>query len=444
MATRTMASSPSSKTTDEEEPQDEGEFLRVINELTVSLPEEIALRLLKCGGMLGIGLAPQVEPTLEQEYFKLRAALYGTKERPGIVKFLPEIQKDCHSVLLSRQVLCAANKARKPDTAGLIRALTIPGNVSPYETLYSVYDTAVESSYNTYENRLVKAYIQAVYSRLSRLHVRLESAPFAFTHEMEDLFSAFRLARSRATFLNGVKTPFITLSHITMVLLKKPAYRAVLDGYLDLLKQFLVRLEEPLLVEALIEFYSLYKLWGTLRVINATLQACSQLGFRCTSHPLLKRDKHGLFVQVLANGQPAVELTRRATGTKVRIIPMKTIGTLEDKQSSTSDERQFLAIEVSGPGKQPGVLLFDTDYDLTGNNAEPSLEHIKADVLKMLVSLNTTKPAEEAAMVLYAAILHAGPRITFSPMVEVLPARPSDGQALDDILGDVLRRCLTA
>jgi hypothetical protein len=348
-----MESFPSSRTINSTHQQfEEDQFLRVIDELTVALPEAIALRLLKCGGMLGIGLAPEEEPTLEQEYFKLRAAIYGAKDKPGIVQFLPDIQKDCHSVLLSRQVLCAANKARKPDTAGLIRALTIPGNVSPYETLYSVYDTAVESSYNTYENRLVKAYVQAVYSRLSRLHARLETSPFAFTHEMEGLFNAFRLARSRASFLNGVKTPFITLSHITMVLLKKPAYRAVLDGYLELLKQFLVRLEEPLLVHALTEFPSLYQLWGTLKVISATLQVCGQLGFRCNGHPLLKRDEAGLFVKVVADGQPAVELTRRATGTKVKIIPMKTVASNNQGRRSLHSRKttrcDFIRYDVSG------------------------------------------------------------------------------------------------
>jgi hypothetical protein len=422
----------------------EDDFLRVLNELTTAIPEATALRLLECGGLSGMSLHPEAEATLEQEYFKLRAAIYGTRERQGIVQFLPEIQSDCHEVLLTRQVLCAASKARKPDTAGLVRALSMPGNVSPYDTLYNVYDTTVESSYNTYENRLVKAYIQAIYGRLSRLQARLESTAFAFSHEMDGLLSAFRLARSRAVFLNGVKTPFITLSHITMVLLKKPPYRAVLEGYLELLKQFLVRLEEPKLLQAFNEFPYLYQLWGTLKVVNAVLQVCGQSGFRCVSHPLLKRDKAGLLVQIVADGQPAVELTRRATGTRVRLIPMKTAASGEQEQSSGQEQRQFIAIEITTPGKQTGVILFDTKYQVAGDNAALAVEPIKEDVLKMLVSLNMTRPADEAAAVLYAAILYPGPRTTFSPLVEALPAHPKDGAALDEILRDVIRRCLAS
>ena len=422
----------------------EDEYCRLMYELAVELPEATALSLLKCGGLLGMSLLPEDEATIEQEYFKLRASIMGSRERQGIVQFLPDIQRDCHQVLLTRHVLCAANKAKKPDTAGLVRALAIPGNISPYENLYNVYDSTVESSFNTYENRLVKAYIQALHGRLSRLQARLESAPSAFKDDVEALFGAFRLARSRAKFLKDVKTPFITLSHITMVLLKKPPYRAVLDGYLDLLKQTLVRLEEPALATPLNQFPFLYQLWGTLKTVKVVLEICGQSGFRSAGHPMLKRDKAGLFVQVVADGQPAVELSSRSTGTRVKLIPMKTGSTSTSTPSPIEQQHPFLAIEIATPGRQPGVILIDTKYKVPFDGApmEVTEEMMKEDILQMLLSLNSTRTANEVPAVIYAAMLYPGRRATFSPQVEALPAHPSHGSDLENIIGAVLREAL--
>jgi len=421
----------------------EAEYRRVLYELTELLPESIATHIQNSGGPSIASLEPDATTNPEQEYFKLRNAITGTKERPGVLQFLPAIQRDCHQVLLTRHVLAKASKARRPDIAAMVNAFSLPDNMTERGTIKNVFDTSVERSFNTYENRLVKAYLQAVHSRMSRLQAALESKPSPIAKNLEALFVSFRQARSRATFLSEVKTPFVSLSHITMVLLKKPAYRAVLEGYLELLKQSAVRLEEQALNTPLNEFPYLYKVWGTLKVINVLLQLCGESGYRCVSHGILDRDKWGPFVQLVADGKAAVEMVHPG-GMRIKLVPMKTDVTSASIPGAHPEQRPFLAIEIFTPGKQPSVIFFDTKYKVgvEGSENAISIDTMKEDILKMLISLNTTRSAEEALYVQYAAILYPGLRNTFSPQVEALPAHPSGGTTLENIIHDVLLRAI--
>jgi hypothetical protein len=61
-------------------------------------------------------------------------------------------------------------------------------------------------------------------------------------------------------------------AHVTQVLLKRPLYRAVLEGYVEFQRTAVVRLEEPLLAAPLENLPRLYQVWGTLEVLAVLLE----------------------------------------------------------------------------------------------------------------------------------------------------------------------------
>ncbi len=460
----------------------ETEFNSIIHDLTNVLPGSIASRVQECGGLAGANLARVSEPTPEQEFHNLQAAIGGTKKKLGILQLLPLIQRECHQVLLSRSEIHEANKVRRPDISKLPHAVCMPGNVSSRGTLARMYDVTVHSSFETYENRLVKAYVQGLQSRLSRLQARLgsEVAPPAMALQLESLASEFRLARMRATFLLHVKRPFVSAGRVTMVLLKHPAYRAVLEDYLALYRQASVRFEASALDNPLNQFPILYQLWANLNVVSATLQVCAESGYKCVSHAWIKQDDRGFYFQPMNDGVAAIELSCPTTGTKVSILPWRTDSERDGTMSIVEELPPALAIAVGAPGKIPVALLFDSKYRVTvpiaakavekrarskkafskpvsGKNKTLKLQAVKIEIPE---ALSVIEPMQEdidelraciaqvktpggAREIHYAAILYPGQRRQLAHDLEALPARPSEAPALQKYIGDVLRRYLT-
>jgi len=447
----------------------ESEVNSIIHDLTELLPKSIASRLQECGGLLDINLALDHEPTILQAFLKLRRGIYGTEDRLGILQILPIIQRQCHQVLVQRPEIRDTNRARRPDISKLPQAISMPGNVSASGRLKQMFDVTVERSFETYENRLVKAYVKALQSQISRLQARLgsELAPPAVATELEALSSEFRLACTRATFLREVRLPFGSADRVTMVLLKNPAYRAVLEDYLALYKQSSVRLEEPALNAPLNKFPFLYQLWANLRVVSAMLQGCAESGYLCVSHPWVKRDNKGLFIQVVNDFEPAMELSCPTTGRAVRLIPWRRDRGSENTLSTSQDLVPALAIAIYTPEKPPVVLLFDPRYKVAAQSAKRAvakktsaktkaaknkmaetliaiaIEPMKEDIDELLYCIDQVRGPEEVCEIQYAAILYPGQRKQIASDLEALPARPSDGDALHKNVYEVLRRYLT-
>ncbi len=439
----------------------ENEFFYMVHELTDQLPIAIASRLQECGGLAGINLVAIQEMSIEQEYYRLRQAVRGTKERPGILQLLPMIQRDCYQVLVPKHELRKVNKTRRPDISRLPQAMTMPGNVSWDGYVNQMFDVTVERSYETYENRLVKAYVQALQSQFSRLLSRLESEPAqaSITREIQDLFGEFRLTCSRTGFLRQVRLPFVSAGRVTMVLLKKPAYRAVLEDYLALYKRAPVRLEEPALNTPLNKFPYLYQLWANLKVVKAMLQVCAEAGFRCTSHKWIKRDSKGFFIDVMNDCSTAIELTSPTTGKTVKLIPWSPAS----GQVATNHRQDLppaLTVCVYTAGKPPVVLVFDPKYKVVGVSPEMAVAKRTAVKAESAEALSSIEPVPEhidelrscteavrtpggVREIQYAAILYPGLRKQIAATIEALPARPEDGEGMEKLIADVLRPHLT-
>lgn len=419
----------------------EDDYLRLIRELVQVLPLSIAMRLQECAGLSYTTFTPHCKSAIEEDYLRLRQAIMGTKQKPGIVQLLSAIQRDCHQALVTREVLCKTARARRPNQNTLLRAICLPGNLSAKGKMERIFDLSVERSFDTYENRLVKTYIHIVHSRMAKLQAAMENTDSEVKNDLETVFNEFRLACSSARFLNQTKLlPVISLSQITMPLLMKPAYRAMLEGYMELSRQPPLRLEEPALRTPQEQLPYLYKLWATLKVVDVLLRICAKSGYRCLSQQLLKKDDNGLLMQIIANRKPALLLHSGGTGAIVRLMLDRSYGAKGYLRGSNQELCASLAVEVFTPAGQTYVVLFDPAFNVS---SEEDFDPLKEDIDKMLMCLDEITTEKGVRAVQYGAILYPGHRKRFAPRLEALPARPSVGTDLDDIIQDVLERFLT-
>ncbi len=124
----------------------ESDLLAIVQDLEDRMPKLVSTQLQECGGLVGENLVQDQEPTIEQEFVRLRRAVAGTKEKLGVLQLLPMIQRDCYQVLVPRHELRKANQARKPDISKLPMAIAMPGNIFPSGALKQMYDMTVERS----------------------------------------------------------------------------------------------------------------------------------------------------------------------------------------------------------------------------------------------------------------------------------------------------------
>lgn len=428
----------------------ETEISNIFHELTSQLPISITSSLQQCGKLKEISISSKYEPSVEQQYHRLNKAIRGTKDRLGIIKLLQMIQRECHHVLVTRLELRATNKARRPDISKLPQVISMPGNIGPGGYIEQLFDQTVERSYETYENRLVKAYVQALQSQLLRLNSRLEETKgaTALAEKVEELTAEFQLACSRTQFLKQVRLPFVSAGRITMVLLKKTAYRAVLEDYLGLYKQTSARLEEPRLSTPLNEFPYLYQLWANFKVIKVMLQICAEAGYRCINHNWVKSDENGVYFDQMKDFTTALDLSSPKTGKMVKLLPW----TPETGRTDAKYGQELppaLAICVYAPGKPPMVLMFDAKYRTFGDNEEITAAQLAAGKSEAAKNLSLVEPVPEhieelrgamkavktptgVSEIRYAAILYPGLSKQIERKIEAMPARPENPQDTEE------------
>ncbi|RTL35090.1 MAG: DUF2357 domain-containing protein [Candidatus Melainabacteria bacterium] len=418
----------------------ETDFTAMINDLTVMLPNSIAMNLQYCGAQLGIVPSEQQRSSIEEEWFRLQSAIRGTQDKLGLLQVLPLIERECNQILLPQLEVRPTDKMRRPEMSRLPQAISMPGNMVELDKLYQMFDTTFKESFETYENQLVKTYVQALRSQLSRLQdkVRREAAPPAMANEIEMLSSEFRLACMRATFLSKVKRSIGSADRVTMVLLKNPAYRTVFEGYLALNQQSSITLEEQALTAPLNKLPFLYQRWVNLRVFNALLQTCAELGFQCVSHHWVKSYRKGAFIHVTNDGQAAVQLVNQTTGTVVNLIPWRPIH--KNENSAQIEAPIALAVAIEAPGKPLIILVFDSKYKVA---LKSSVEPLKEDVDEFLLSVESLKQPGNEQQIQYAALLYPGQNMQIAPGVEALSAHPAYGDAVHNAICTVLKRFLS-
>ena len=412
-------------------------YLRLLEDLETRLPVSVALGLQRVGALAGVHFRPPGESTVGQEVVRLRRAVLGTPDRPGLAKVLVELSLDPHRVLSSNELWAPRERARRLHPARLPQALSLRSNLARDGRPERVLDTRVEHTVDVYENRLVKAYFQQVHLRLRRLIRALSAGPFSDVSEQGRLLLDQLLrARRRATFLDEVQLPVHLPTRLTMVLLRRPPYRVALEGYLEFRRSAVVRLDDSRLDAPLVNLSGLYQTWGTLEVISVLLEVAVELGYRVKEQRLVGRDASGFYVRVLPRGKPAVLMVHPDHRTEINLTAERTYSSQRGGElySVSCAQQPDVTVEVRPSHSPPRLYLFDPKYKLQGEFLEAESgdgSPKKVDIDKMHAYRDAIRDEEGERPVRYAAILYPGPPRAYTEGLEAITAYPGLEQALE-------------
>jgi predicted component of viral defense system (DUF524 family) len=433
-------------------------YVALVNDLQGdALPTSIALGLARTGGLAGVRLEARAETTLEQELQRLTKAVRGSEERLGLDRALSEIARDPYRVLRKTEKWVRAERVRRLEPVGLVRALRRPENLEPRTRRpQHVPDVRVEHTYDVHENRLVRLFVDQVDRRLRRLGAALaENNQLAGLSEVEAMQRRLSIALRAATFLDEVSLPDYVPTRPTMVLLRRPLYRAVFEAFLEFHREAYVQLDDDRLDAPLDNLPHLYETWCALQVLAAALDVGTELGFETRLQRIARQNERSIFIKVLADGTPALVLVHPQDGRAIRITPQQSFGRTSTPFHSISfPQRPDITIEVSRPGKEKYLLLLDPKYKLRSESLSPALDDDalegpagqpkKVDIDKMHAYRDAIRNADDRRVVRFAAILYPGAPVEYGDGVEAISARPRISvplrERLKALLGEALAR----
>lgn len=408
----------------------------MLMELERDLPAAIALALRRGGALADLELRDLEPATMAEEVERLRQAVSGSPGRPGLVAILDAIGPRPHRVLRREELWTAAERARRVDAAGLLRAMRRPANVDEERRPRRVPDLRVEPDVDVYENRLVRAFADEVDDRLRRLEAHCEQRPAlaSIGVEVEELRTRLRLARRVAPFLSHVRPLAHAPRQLTMVLLRRPPYRAALEGWLALHRSLSLRLREPLLDAPLENTPLLYERWGTLVVVRALLEAALAAGYRVERQDLVRRAYDGLWLEPMPAGVAMLVLRHPADGTRVELTAQRTYGRTGALRSVSFQQCPDVSIRIDPPERPPRLVLFDPKYKLLSESVEHGAQTDEAppgpgrprkvDIDKMHAYRDAIRDEAGSRIVEYAAIVFPGETVSFDAGVEAIGAVP--------------------
>ncbi len=408
----------------------------MLDDLERRLPYSIAMGLQRAGGLVGTELPPPQEMTLAAEMERLRKAVEGSRDRPGLERILPELARDPHKMLASTQTWVPRTQARRPHPSRLWAALSLKGNLDSDSLPLKVLDSRVEHTYDVYENRLVKLFLQQVWNRLRRAR-RLTSV-----RELADHLMA-RLQRSQrqAQFLEEVRLPDHLPDRLTMVLLNRPPYRQSLEAFTEFRRGLVVRFQEPALDSPLDNLPRLYQRWGALCAIEALLRVAAEREYKVTSQNLVRRDGDSLELRVLEAGTAALELEHTHSQTSARLMLEPTYSNTRPIRSASFGQVPDLSLEVYREGRSPTVAILDPKYKLASQESAEDSEPKKVDIDKMHAYRDAIRDERDQRVVNFAAILYPGRPRQFGPGLRAIRALPGD-ECLSSDLQEVLSQQL--
>jgi predicted component of viral defense system (DUF524 family) len=374
----------------------------------------------------------------------------GTDTASGLAAILEAIAHDPHQILQKHEEWVPRSRVRRLEPVGLLAAIRAPNNLdSELRLPKSVPDLRVEHTVDVYENQLARSYYEQVAARLRRLAAALSArAMLAPLIEGEQLLHRLNRARRTAYFLNDVGGLHQLPTKATMVLLKRPEYRSLLESYLRFRRSTYVHLDDPALEAPLENLPHLYELWGTLQVIQTLTDVAAEAGYLIRKQRLARQLDGGLYLNVLPDSELALELHNPASGQTVSLTPQRGYSTrLRGHLRSISfTQIPDVTVEVRTPGRPPRLYLFDPKYKLQSEEgAEPSDgKPKKIDIDTMHAYRDAIRTGNEERAVKYAAILYPGPETRFGDGIEALPAQPLQPRALQSRLREVLAAALEA
>lgn len=410
---------------------DDAAFERMLLDLQQGLGPELAVALKRCGALAGLDLHAIAPPTLAGERLRLQQAILGGSAGPGLLALLPQLAKDCHRRLVQEHRWVAGYAARRLVPSLLQQALVRSGNVDAAGQLVSVADGRAVATADTYENQIVHTFVTLVRARLGRFVAACRALGHQdLVHEAAGWMQRLDLARAQASFLDEVLPLAVVPSQVTMVLARKPAYRASLEGLRRFLRSCSVQCDPTWLDAPLENLPMLYQLWGTLQVHAALLELAAELGFTVRHQRLITALPTGLYVKVLPDGKPSLVL-EHPSGVRLTLTPERTFGSSGALRSLTYPQRPDLTVEIRR-GEQVELWLFDPKYKLSSEaGAAPGEGRpTKVDLDKMHAYRDAIRGPDGQQVVRFAATLYPGPTEVFGNALAAVRAWPGEEQGL--------------
>jgi hypothetical protein len=422
----------------------ESAFATLIEDLETRLPASLAICLDRLGAATDVAETAPRDGTLAEEWERVRRALAGVPGHPGLIETLTRIAGDPHGVLSTEEQWVRTDIARHPSMPRLGEALAKPGNLLLDGSPLKIVDTRVVHSFDVYENRLVREFRDQARLRLRRLRAWAAWAPEFARHvgaELGSLSERFDAAWRAAAFLNGVAPLKVPPRRLTMVLLRRPDYRAALNGYLSFRKGLQARIEHPALDAPLQAIPTLYEVWCTLIVLERLLQMGAERGFEVTHQALWRMGQSAPFVTLLSPGRPLVSL-RSANGSEITLTAQREYAAAAGGGLGSVSFKQIpdVTLEVkTGACRQ--LYLFDPKYKLFADSEGLPSDGgpRKEDIDKMHAYRDAIRDQSGTRIVAFAGILYPGGVTAARGGVGALPLVPGDASvhpALDAVLAE--------
>jgi hypothetical protein len=423
-------------------------FETLLADLETRLPASVAIGLQRAGGLAGLKILSPEDSTVAQELARLWRAVQGSATRRGLAAVLRELAEDPHQILRPDEVWTRTELARRPHPARLMHAVSAHPNLRLGEVPDRIIDQRVDTTVDVYENRLVRLYHDQVAQRLGRLQRQPEVRKSnSLGDEMNEIRAELASARRDAAFLDDVATTAHVPVQVTMVLLKRPAYHAAFEGYLELHRRISVFLDDPRLDLPLENFPALYQLWGTLSTCNVLLDVAARFGYRLEQQHLVRRVGTDVFVQAVPAGRLALRLVHPDHDTVVTLTPERSYGASGTIRSISFSQVPDISITVESPGERPRLLLLDPKYKLD-SESEAALETggrpKKVDIDKMHAYRDAIQDTDGRHVVSAACTIYPGPTVRYADGIAALQGDPSQSQMLEVEIARLLGDLLTA
>ncbi|MBI5513711.1 MAG: DUF2357 domain-containing protein [Deltaproteobacteria bacterium] len=407
----------------------------LLEDLTLRLPAEIALRLARGGCLAGLRLEPDRPVTVDGEYERLQRAVMGHQGRPGLAKVLREIARDPYRVLTPEHPWRPSERVRRPPPSRLSEAWRRPGNLDAQGLPRQLVDTRPCAEVDVYENRVLRLFADRVAALLRRLRC-LAARRSDLAASVEALDSELREARRAARFLDEVAVLAVPPARVTMVLARRRDYRAAYDGLLELRRSAVVELRAADLESPIDNLPGLFQTWGTLRVIAVALKLAAVHKWVVTRQRLALSLAGGAVVELLPDGEPVLTFAR--DGTVLQFIPERTYSHGGPLRAITYEQRPDIAVERYESDGSVAVWILDPKYKLIGDESSGAGRPVKADIDKMHAYRDAIRDAHDTRVVCFAGVLYPGDTEQWGKGIAALRTHPEDIPALEEALQEVL------
>jgi len=424
----------------------------IVVDLETRLAPTIALALQRMGAFAGLKINPPGDTTLAAEMQRVRVAVKGDDRVRGLLSLMGDISRDPHRRLHANEPWVKTERARRPSPTRLAAAFAKPDNLGVGQRPLAVADRRVEHTYDVYENRLLKLYLARLDARLRRLRsVATDLAKDALAAEAYELHQDLERKAASATFLREVAVPAHGPSQVSMVLLKRPDYRAMLASYKRFHRHMTVVLDDPLLDAPLSDVPNLYELWGTLKAAESLVAVAAELGFQVTSNELVRRRAGDL--RLVSRGAN-LRLTHPETGVVVVFREQSSyVPSGSGLRSITFSQVPDISVEIRRHGSPIDLYLFDPKYKVqpksSGDDDQDGDVELfpggpkKVDIDKMHAYRDAIRRSDGSRAVRYAAILYPGEERSFTDGLAALQCRPAKSAELGETLGSLMGEWLS-